>query len=188
MNTSVTPQTRRVDIMALAILIVLASLVAYLSVSSSLGRIKALTAEQETLTSRLSYLTELAQVLGQGEKTLELLQTGIAELDRRLPAAVGFPAFYGTLTECAVGQNVLLAEIQPGSVTDEEDYLRMAVGLRGKTTFENLHAFLFALGNLERLTKVERLSVEPSEEPYLCDIDMTVNIYAASRKESDNGR
>ena len=182
------PQTRNVDIIAMAILIVLASLVAYVFVSSSLGQIKALTVEQETLTPRLSYLTELAQVLGQGERTLDLLQTGIAELDRRLPAEIGFPAFYGTLTECAVGKNVLLTEIRPGGVIDEKDYLRMTVGLSGKAAFEDLHAFLFALGNLERLTKVEHLSVEPSEEPYLCIIDMTVNIYAASRKESDNGR
>ena len=111
----------------------------------------------------------------------------MGDLTRRLPDMIDFPRFYGKFTDLAGTHHVLIADLAPGDVNTEHDYVEMPVSLTAEATLEDLHAFLFAVTGLERLVKIERLAIGASGTPSFCSVDMTVNIYALNEKATANG-
>lgn len=181
-------KNRVVDIIGMAGTLAVAILIGYVLVGTSLRRMAVLTEEQQTLTAQLEHLTELATTLGQGEETLGMLQTGMEEIDRRLPGRMEFEQFYSALTSLAAKNRVLISEMTPGEIQKEDSYLEMPITITAIAAFEDFHEFLFGLSNQTRLTKLDSLNIRVAREAGLCNIDMTVKIYAAKQSASeDNG-
>lgn len=177
--------TGQIDVMGFGVTIGISVLVLGASYSINAQRAKNFVEEQKTLTARLTYLTDIQQALGQGEETLGSLDKGMGDLDRRLPQDMDVQSFYKSVTDFAQRHNVLISELRPGTPVDEEDHVKMPVSLKAQATFENFHAFLFDVTGLPRLSKLESLSMNVADTPNLCNVDVTMNIYAAQRKASD---
>ena len=177
---------RAIDACALSGTLVVVVLVGYLALGSSLASLQRLATERQTLTGRLTYLTELAGKLAQGDEELSRLEEQMGQLTHRLPDTIDFPGFYGTITDLAVTHHILIADLTPGDIRTTSDYIEMPVSLEAEATLEDFHAFLFALTGFERLVKIEQLAISASAKPPSSTIDMTVNIYALNEKAPGN--
>ena len=177
-----------VDVVGLAVALLLAGLTFLVVGGASRARRAALEREYEGLTQDLAYLTNVSETVGQGQQTLATLHEYLGQLNARLPATMDFPQFYEALTRHADECRVLIPEIEPGDVSDRDDYLAMPVSVRALASFQDFHRFLYALTTSPRLTTLDFLSVTPSEDGRLCDADLVVNIYALQEPDESDGQ
>ncbi|HUT23845.1 MAG TPA: type 4a pilus biogenesis protein PilO [Sumerlaeia bacterium] len=187
MEPSKKPRTPKTDVIGLAFTVLLACASFYWAVGGGLARISALGEEQKDLTGQLSYVTELTNVLQEGEEALQSVEAWMEELRERLPPQMDFSGFYELLTERAAQSNVLVSEVEPQGMTIEEECVEMPVSVSAIGSFEDFHRFLFALVNAPRLIKMSSLSVSPEKSPRLCRIDMVVSIYSTRQEEERRG-
>ena len=176
--------TRIIDWAALAAVLAVALLAAYVLVGNSLRKLEGLEEEQRGLSAELEHLTEVADVVARGETALRTLEAGMQQLDERLPLSMDFEAFYGSLADFAKECDVAIAALQPGEASEIEDYVVMPVSFAAHARYEDFQRFVFQIGNLPRLNTVQQLRIAASETPGLCDIEMTVNLYAANQTET----
>ena len=172
---------RAVDWLAFGGVLLLAFLVAYVLIGSCLKRIETLNEEQQTLALELDRLTEVSSAVTQAERVLEQLKAGMSQLDERLPPSMDFATFYTALTDFAEELDVAIAAIRPGDISEKGDYVAMPVSVTAHGRFSSLHRFIFAIGNLRRLNKLERLQIAATSEPETCSLEMTLGLYAADQ-------
>jgi len=173
---------RRLDFIGTGVTLLAVAAVVYGGWRSGLKKLGGLRAEQGQLTERLSDMTELETWVNEGEGKLAEMGREIARLDRNLPEEMGFQDFYSMLTEAARQTGILINEISPGPVIQNEarDYQEMSVSFSMTAGFEDFYRFLSSLSRLPRLNKLDYLSIGPSTDPELCDIEMTVKIYGSA--------
>jgi len=178
---------KRYDIIGLTLAAVCAAFAAYFLIGGSMRRVKELTREQREVSSKLNYLTALTNALGEAEGVLQQLETEIAKLDQHLPGTVGAEDFYLLLSDIAGEAGVSVNHMEPGRLEEGEGYLKLPVTISGTATFPQIHGFLFSLGALPRLTKLEHLSIEVTREPDVCTLEMILNIYAKTKRVAHDG-
>lgn len=171
-----------VDAAGLALTVVLAGLTGFVFVRASLAKVVEMQEEERRLTGEMGFMSQMATALSLGEETLDELEDSVAAVNRRLPSDMNFPDFYDAISDLADTYDVLLSQLKPGSIEENEGYREMSVSIRAIASFENFYLFLFDMGSLPRLTKLDSLAIRATRREQLCDIDMTVKIFAAKEK------
>ena len=118
-------------------------------------------------------------ILVEGEDYLNLLERKKAQLEERLPEDLNFTEFFNDVSEYARQHGVLLPQLDPGPVIERDGYREMSVAISAMGDFRNFYDFLFALGSMPRLAKIDTMSIRPRDGIGRCDISLTVKIFAA---------
>ena len=183
MATTPSSATKYIDLIGFLVLCLVAAASGYWGIGGSLKKTQALRTEHKQLMTQLAYMTELGNVLGEGEEKLNILRKEIEELDRLLPETIQFQDFYTMLHQCARQTNVLISDVQPEDIVARDGYMEMSVPFSLSATFENFYKFLLLITNSPRLTKLGHLSIRPSDITELFKISLTVDIYCAGQGE-----
>ena len=187
MTKAIRVSTTKIDVAGILAAVSVSLLVAYFVLGNGLRSASRLEVEASALSAELEYLTDLSESLENGEVTVETLESNMDELEKRLPNTLAFQDFYRVLTVKATKDGVRVSHVKQGEVYVGETYTAMPISIEAVSDFEKFHTFLHTLANLDRLVTVDRLSVKVSSRPELCDIDMTIRIYALGTEESSHG-
>ena len=187
MTKAIRVSTTKIDAAGILTALSVSLLVAYLLLGNGLRRTSELEVEASALSAELEYLTDLSASLENGEVTVETLESNMDELEKRLPNTLAFQDFYRVLTVMAKKDGVRVSQVQQGEVYVGDTFAALPVSVVAVADFEKFHTFLHSLANHDRLVTLDRMSVKVSSQPELCNIDMTIRIYALGTEESSDG-
>lgn len=141
---------------------------------------KGIREEQYTLEAMIGELIR-------GEEVLDSIQETMDSLESRVPRVMAFQDFYDAVSENARVHNLLLSEMQPGDLVEQELFTVLPVSIEATGSFENFCDFLYGVLHMPRLAKLAEISIVPSGNAPLCNIRMTLNIFAKLEDASDAG-
>jgi Tfp pilus assembly protein PilO len=126
--------------------------------------------------ARLDDLRAASRVLETLDAALRSNQSAFDTLRMRLPQSPGMGDFLANLDRTARNNGLELSTVQPGSVVREEWCVRTPVSFTCRGAFANLHTFLFQLENMERLVRVEELTISGGgrSEPRMMTVSCSV--------------
>ena len=177
----------RIDILAFVATVAMVAVTGVIFIGGANKQIQRLTEEQKELSERLNYIQVLTDTIGRGEEVLSKLREEIRRLDERFPADMAVEDFYMDVAGFAEANSVELTQMRPGKMARREGYVEMPITVSASAPFENIHRFLFLVGNVPRLTKWDRLVIQAAGEPGCCRVEMVVKIYSVEGLGSGHG-
>lgn len=173
------------DRYGLGVSLLLSLIVAYVFLGGNLHHKNRITKEREELTERLAYLTDLSNTLGEGEDALRTLQASLDDMEKQLPESMEFESFYASLSAYAQLHELSIVAVHPQESIERGQYIELPIAIEARGELDALNQFIYDLLAGERLCKLSSLSVSTSEELGICDVDMTVAIYAGTSPEGE---
>ena len=111
-------------------------------------------------------------------KQVAELRRQLKGFDRRLPRQREMGGFLKEISAALQSGGLTEPAIQPGSPTSGDLYNRLPILMRFESGFMDLVEFLDRLDGMTRLTRVERIHIQPStDDGHRVKVDMQVNIY-----------
>ena len=182
-DTSSRSPAKSVDLAGLVGTLVLVALLSSLTILKPIKQCLALSREQKDLTKRLIESSNLSLTLAEAGELLGDHETWVEKPRRYLPEKMDMEDFYAFLTETSRNNRLILESVEPTDVVEntEENYLETLVMIEALASFRDFHKFLYTLMNRPgRLTQLESLSIQPADNPDLCDINLQIKLLAAS--------
>jgi len=176
---------RRIDQAGLAFTVLVAAALAAVFLGRGVSALRHAKAQEQSLVSRLEYLTEAAAMLGEGEETLTFLQERTRQLNQRLPERVDYQSFYTELTGIAEREGVDLLDVQQQDIRSETDYMELPIAVRAEAAYEDLYSFLYGLSTMPRLVKIHSIGIGMSDEQSICTVDADLRIYSVNVVNAD---
>ena len=134
--------------------------------------------EHQILSNQLAMNIGLSGIMEQAEQVLRSLDDKIAQLNQRLPGVMDEREFFLSLNNLADSNRIQIASLKPEISVAKEGFDEMPVKLHAIASFENFHNFLFSVTTMPRLTKIDKLSIEKTDEPGLYNFHMTIKIFS----------
>jgi len=111
-------------------------------------------------------------------ENLELLTAALEDYERQMPPEPKLDDFIGQLHEVARAKSVELASVRPGEPVERERYAVLPLQVRADASFAELYEFLYAMSQVPRINKLDRISVHRSGGNGL-SVDLTLHIFMA---------
>ncbi len=149
-------------------------LLGYLPSARKLDRIR-----QETASRELSLETDGQRALLVPEllRQVELMKGKYKDFDRRLPKRQELGGFLREISESLSKEDLSNQTIEPGKPAQEDLFFTLPIVMKFRGSYLSLARFLERMDGLERLTRVQKLSLAPAGESGALDITVQVNIY-----------
>jgi Tfp pilus assembly protein PilO len=110
-------------------------------------------------------------------ETLSDVSTRIAEVQRRVPQDADAGAFLKEVTQIANAEQLAIKDFQPGTPSSQKGYAEMQVTLNGQGGFASICTFLERLDKLQRLSKVQDLTLSATDDATDYPMSATLIIY-----------
>jgi Tfp pilus assembly protein PilO len=146
----------------------------YLPCSRELDRCRQ---EAAGLQAALEADRKTAQGLPELLRQVETLKGKLQDFDRRLPKRQELGGFLRDISASLSRENLSNQAIEPGKPTQEDLLFTLPIVLKFRGSYASVARFLERIDRLERLTRVQKLSVVPAPSDDLLDVTVQMNIY-----------
>jgi len=158
--------------------IVLVAFLAYVGVCRANSReFVQLAVRTNEAAAEAAQLDEVRAALETAETRTEKVKARLALLHKRIPDDLDMDGFLREINEVATQNNVLIVNVRPGEVSEQDSYRQAPVAVDATGRFKNVYTFINALRVMPRLTNIEGIKIEVDEDR-LCRISLTLSIYA----------
>ncbi len=159
----------------LAAIVIVAIVAVYMPQSSKL---KELRKDIVTCKREMESDAQKASVVPALLREVNALKGRYKNFDRRLPKSKELAGFLRDISsELASEPNIVSESYTTASPTREELFHKLPIKMHMKGSYIALVNFLNRISNMERLTRVEKLSIAAADDDSDLDIDMQLNIY-----------
>ncbi len=159
----------------LAVIVIVAIVAVYMPQSRKL---KNLRADITTCKREMESEAQKASVVPALLREVNALKSRYKNFDRRLPKSKELAGFLRDISsELASEPNIVSESYTTASPTREELFHKLPIQMRMKGSYIALANFMNRISNMERLTRVEKLSITASDDSGDLNIDMQLNIY-----------
>ncbi|MGC9455164.1 MAG: type 4a pilus biogenesis protein PilO [Phycisphaerae bacterium] len=134
------------------------------------GRIEA---QRQVLDSDLQAAQRLPELI----EEVEEMKRRYSNFDRRLPKQQELGEFLREITLNLPAEDLLSDRIEPGNPKREERFQTLPIRMRLRGHFLSLVRFLNRVEQMERLARVDKLSMEAQPDSDELTIEMRMNIY-----------
>lgn len=110
-------------------------------------------------------------------RQVETLKSKLQDFDRRLPQRQELGGFLRDISASLSRENLSHQAIEPGKPTQEDLLFTLPIVLKFRGPYTSVARFLERIDRLERLTRVQKLSVVPAPSDDLLDVTVQMNIY-----------
>lgn len=111
-------------------------------------------------------------------RQVEQTKRQFKNFDRRLPKQKELAEFLKDISTAIMDERLENQVIEPGNPTRGELYNRLPIIMKFNGTFTGVASFLRRLDQMERLTRIERISIKQvKEEGQAMQVEMQMNIY-----------
>lgn len=187
MNDKFRMDAKKTDVICLGVTVLVLGFLLYAVFGASLALYQSKHAEYTEILEEEYAIEAMMKELRLGEKVLGSIQETADSLVSRVPHVVDFQSFYDAVSENAREHKLLLSEMQPGELIEQELFTVLPVSIEATGTFENFCDFLYAVMHMPRLAKLAEISIVPSGSAPLCNIRMTLNIFSKLEEASNAG-
>ncbi|MBI2432726.1 MAG: type 4a pilus biogenesis protein PilO [Candidatus Hydrogenedentes bacterium] len=174
------PKMRGSDWAAVAGVVVVLIVAAYVLIGLSVRKIGRLNDEAAQLSSELEGLVRLNDAVRSAERVIAALDQQRESLAAQIPSAMDSSQFYGALTDAAAATGVTLERVQPSGLHKTAEYVYQPLEIDASGAFPKLYEFVYRATHQPRLSKVARMNLTATEDPGLCKLALTLHIYAAA--------
>ena len=159
----------------LAVIVVTYMVVIYRWQSNSLDEVRGLIAEGERQLEVNGQ--KAARVPAMIRQVDRMKQRFNKDWDRRLPQRTELAGFLREISANLAQERLFDQMIQPGNPTRGPLYNRLPITMTFEGDFLALASFLRRVDQMARLTRVEKLSIEPADGSNKLSIELGMNIY-----------
>lgn len=178
MRPRIKVNTLKFNVIGASALLLISYLAGWAFISGGLKKNLHLRNEQRTLSNQLAMNIGLSGTMEQAEQVLRSLDDKIAQLNQRLPGVMNEREFYRSLNNLAQSNQIQVASLKPEVSVAKEGFYELPVKLHAIGSFENFHNFLFSVTTMPRLTKLDKLTIEKTDEPGQYNFHMTLKIFS----------
>ncbi len=171
-----------VNVICASLSIALIVLTAYLAIGKQISRIKDLESEQTILLEKRGISPEVNTRIAEAQKLLSDHEQWVAyEKGPKIPNRLNVYGFYQRLSKLA---DDLQIELQSMASIDSQPelpkgYQGRLIKISASASFDNLHRFLFELGELtEEKVQLHSLQVNLTRDSSVCRVNMVVLLLA----------
>ena len=159
----------------LAVIIAAVVVLVYMPQGRKLEELRtSITSRKDALESQARKVAVLPKMLRQ----VEQLKNRYRNFDQRLPKRTDLEGFLREISSQLAKESDLISDsYTPGDPEQEELVHKLPIKMRLRGSYLSLASFLKRVGNMQRLTRVERLILKQDPEGTELDIDMQLNIY-----------
>lgn len=125
---------------------------------------------------KLQHDRALAETVPDLAREVEQLRRQHSNFDRRLPQQKELGEFLREISTTIAAERLTNQVIEPGSPTTGPLYNNLPIIMEFDGSFRGLANFLTQIDQMERLTRIERIRIEPSDDGQL-QVEMQLNIY-----------
>jgi len=125
----------------------------------------------------LGELKRAQDALGRLDGVLKANQTALEALRTRLPESDPIGGFLADLDALARQADAKVNKVSPGQSVREDICMRTPLAFSCEGFFAGLHAALHGLERMNRLVRVERVSMSRSSESSRCSMEITCSVY-----------
>ncbi len=118
-----------------------------------------------------------AAVVPEMLKQIETMRVRYKDFDRRLPKRKELGGFLKEISENLSSESLGNQLIEPGSPTQQELFYTLPIIVRFRGPYLSLAKFLEKIDRMERLTRVQKLTVVNDPKDQVLDVTMQLNIY-----------
>ncbi len=152
-----------------------AIVVVYLPQARELRSIKTMVASRRLA---LAESSKKAAVIPRMMREVQSLRSRYKDFDRRLPRSKELGGFLQEITAIQQDSALLDPRMETGSPMSEELFNTMPIKMRLRGRYMALTDFLKRLGNMQRLTRVQRLMITAlGEDTHELGVELLLNIY-----------
>ena len=187
MNDKLSVDAKKIDLVCTAVTVFVLGFLLYYAFGASLALHQGKHVEYKAISEEQYAIEAMIKELQRGEKMLGNIHETTASLESRVPHTMDFQSFYDAVSESAQENELLLSEMQPGELIEQELFAVLPVSIEATGTFEHFCDFLFSVTHMARLAKLEQINIRPSGSAPLCNIRMTFNIFAKLEEASNAG-
>jgi Tfp pilus assembly protein PilO len=120
-------------------------------------------AQAAELHDQLTQLDGVSKKVTQVQADLDKTQARLAAAESRLPSTGAMDDFMRQVAKVAEDSGLQVDGISPQQLVDAGDYNIMPVTIAGVGSFDNCYNFLTGLRKMNRLTRLDDLTIEQSE-------------------------
>lgn len=131
----------------------------------------------EQLRRLLSSAEDDEQKLATLNTQLDSLQQRAADVHQRIPETPQEAELLERVATIANEEGFQVADYRRGRVTKADSYSRFEIGLKGRGSFPSICRCVDRLHRLTRITTIERLSIQPTDEIRSYPVDLTIALY-----------
>lgn len=151
---------RRIDLAAFSILAVLVLATACFGIFPLYQHTREDENQIHTLRDGLARFDGLSRTVAQVEAELEPVKARLAEAETRLPTSGAMDQFITQLAKVAEEVGLQVQMINPRDIQQGDNYRVMPIEIAGSGSFETCYKFLTGLRQMDRLTRLDNLSIE----------------------------
>lgn len=187
MNDKYRIDAKKTDVICMGVTVLVLGSLLYFVFGSSLSLHEGKHGEYLEISEEQYTIEAMMKELQRGEQVLGSIQKMTDSLESRVPHVVDFQSFYDAVSENAREHKLLLSQMQPGDLIEQELFTVLPVSIEATGTFENFCDFFYAVMHMPRLAKLAEISIVPSGSAPLCNIRMTLNIFSKLEEASNAG-
>ena len=148
-------------------------------VASRSARAKAERMDRDRKTAEvlLGEFKKAQTALGRLDATLKANQTALETLRKRLPESEPIGGFFADLDALAGKAAVKVNKVAPGQSVPEQMCTRTPLAFSCEGSFAGLHAVLHGLERMDRLVRIEQVSISRSSPSSRCSMTITCSVY-----------
>ncbi len=133
--------------------------------------------DQKAVEVLLGDLRKAESTLVRLDASLKANQTALETLRQRLPEVEPIGGFLADLDALANKADVKVNKVAPGPCVPEGICTRTPLAFSGEGSFAGLHGVLYGLERMDRLVRVERVSITRRSPSGPCSMDITCSVY-----------
>jgi len=164
----------------MAAVITVATILVYLPQQRQLNSLKTAIGQEKL---RMAENAQQCSAVPAMIRQVQDLKKRYGNFDQRLPQQIELGGFLREISGNLSQENLANQLIQPQSPKQAELFHTLPIMLRFRGTYMSLAGFLRRLSEMERLTQVERITINESQEepksgePWQLDVEVLMNIY-----------
>ncbi|MFB3891508.1 MAG: type 4a pilus biogenesis protein PilO [Phycisphaerae bacterium] len=154
------------------------TLTAILGVYARQGRkLDELQARMVAQRARLESESQKVAIVPEMIRQVQALKNRYSGFDRKLPKSKELSGFLKEISSCVSQMDLTNQSIEPLSPTRQEHFNTLPIKMKFHGTYLSLAAFLDQVERMERLSRVQKLTIAGGEKGSELDIELQMNIY-----------
>jgi len=174
---------RRVDIVGHVALVVLAAVFAAGLSRSVVRPFLDSRREAESYRQALSTLSGADWDLDRLDENLDAIEREIEACEAMLPSELSVDVFLGEIGDLAAEEGVTVDHLAPSAVRSHPLYRELLLDIEVTGPFLSIARFVARLEAGDRITRIERLRIEPEPERESCRAEISLALYFAPQPE-----
>lgn len=168
---------RTLDIACLAVFAALAVGGGFVVVKTANAKADRLDREKNAVQVQLAELGKGRVALSRLNVVLNANKAALDSMMKRLPETEQIGDFLAEFDALAAKASVGISKVAQGQSVREEICTRTPISLSCQGSFESLHALLYGLENMNRIVRVERVSINRASLAESCRMDIACSVY-----------